>query len=94
VWIATVVAVALALSYFVARRGRAATPVAVAPVAALPPGPALPAALAEPAPPAVAGDAPGAAAAEGPLPTWVRATIVAAALVAFFAVSLIATKRV
>lgn len=32
--------------------------------------------------------------AEQPLPTWVRLAIVAAALVAFFAVSLIATKQV
>ena len=31
---------------------------------------------------------------EEPLPAWVRAAIVAAALVAFFAVSLIATKQV
>jgi hypothetical protein len=31
---------------------------------------------------------------EQPLPTWLRVTIVLAALVAFFAVSLIATKRV
>ena len=88
-WIATVVAVALALSYFVVRRSRAATPVAAAPVSAVPPSPVPTVAL-----PVVAGEAPTAAAAEGPLPAWVRVTIVAAALVAFFAVSLIATKRV
>jgi hypothetical protein len=31
---------------------------------------------------------------EKPLPTWVRVAIIAVALVAFFAVSLIATKQV
>ncbi|MCW2573418.1 MAG: hypothetical protein JWO88_3476 [Frankiales bacterium] len=95
VWIAAVVAVALAVSYFVVRRSRAARSVAATPVVTLPPSPApTAAALAEPAPPVVAGEATAASAAERPLPTWVRATIVAAALVAFFAVSLIATKRV
>jgi hypothetical protein len=46
-------------------------------------------------PPAPAADAaPAAEPVEQPLPTWVRLGIVAAALVAFFAVSLIATKQV
>jgi hypothetical protein len=46
-------------------------------------------------PPAPAADAASAAEpVEQPLPTWVRLGIVAAALVAFFAVSLIATKQV
>lgn len=46
-------------------------------------------------PPAPAPDAvPAAEPVEQPLPTWVRLGIVAAALVAFFAVSLIATKQV
>ena len=100
------VAVALAASYFVLRRTRAPAAVAAAPSTPLPPpvavavprtdqgaGGARPAALVEPTLP-VAADDPPAAAAEGPLPTWVRVTIVAAALLAFFAVSLIATKRV
>lgn len=46
-------------------------------------------------PPAPAVDAaPADEAVEQPLPAWVRVGIVAAALVAFFAVSLIATKQV
>jgi hypothetical protein len=103
-WIAAVVAVALAAGYFVLRRARAITPVALAPSAPLPPvavagatpgsdqgAAAAPrAALVEPTPTTP----PAAAGAEGPLPAWVRVTIVAAALLAFFAVSLIATKRV
>jgi hypothetical protein len=51
---------------------------------------------ARPAPPAPAVEPSGQAAEESeePLPTWVRLSIVAAALLAFFAVSLIATKQV
>jgi hypothetical protein len=52
---------------------------------------AVPARTPPPAP-VPAGDA--ATDVEEPLPTWVRAVIVVAALMAFFAVSLIATKQV
>lgn len=73
-------------------------PDAVAPKAAAKPAPrswgtssrALPARV----PPAAQQPVTAAADDEQPLPTWVRAAIVAVALVAFFAVSLIATKQV
>jgi hypothetical protein len=58
--------------------------------------PDAPAAPTEPTEPPAAAAAPPVAEelVEQPLPTWVRLAIVAAALLAFFAVSLIATKQV
>jgi hypothetical protein len=78
---------------------RAATPAPVAPeplpLTAQPQPTAVPAAaevaeVAEPAPPPVVDDA---TESEAPLPAWARAAIITAALLAFFAVSLIATKH-
>jgi hypothetical protein len=97
-------AVLLAGVYLPLRRrtGAAAGPVTAAgPTATLPTAPAVAAAVAAdirppPPPPPPAGTvAPESTEpVEQPLPTWVRLGIVAAALLAFFAVSLVATKQV
>ena len=84
--IALAVGLAAVTTLLLARRGRAITAVSAAPpqpVAAPAPAPAR-ALRPVPAPQAETG--------EQPLPTWVRVAIVAAALLAFFAVSMIATR--
>ena len=106
-WIAAGVVVLAALGYLVLRRrgGQAALPVSAAPAplrvaAAPPPGPpAVEVEETEPWPPDEQSAAPAAVdepvqAAEKPLAAWARVAIVVVALLAFFAVSLLAKKGV
>ena len=102
-WLALLVAAAGAVAFVLARRAGQAQPAVAPPVApwAPDPGPlsvaappATPPAAAAPPAPVAPAAAPAPEVVEQPLPMWVRVTIVAAALVAFFAVSLIATRNV
>ncbi|MBK5307402.1 MAG: hypothetical protein JJD92_12005 [Frankiaceae bacterium] len=105
VWLAAAFAVALLAAFLVTRR-RATPAVAAAPV--VPPASA-PKAPEQPSTPdghvffEESASVPESAPIEAeplteetghPLPTWVRAAVVAGALLAFFAVSLLATKRI
>jgi hypothetical protein len=108
-WLAAAVAVLVAAAYVLTRRRTAAplatseevpdeVPVEAPPVAAA--APVVPAVPVAPAPRDTSwSDVPertvtATEPVESPLPTWARVAIVGVALVAFFAVSLIATKGV
>jgi hypothetical protein len=89
------VVAAAAAAFVVVRRLTAPKPSTAGVVAAEAPVPvAVPAAAPAPATDAVRALAADPEPTEQPLPTWVRVAIVGAALVAFFAVSLIATRNV
>ena len=81
--VALAVAVAAVATLLLARRGRAINAAATVPPTPLPVAPVRTA-----APPPVGQTQTG----EQPLPTWARVAIVGAALLAFLAVSMIATR--
>lgn len=91
--LALAVGLATVATLLLARRGRAIN-AAPAPAAMTPPpaGPATKVVRSAPTPPAEPDVQPQAETTEQPLATWVRVAIVAAALLAFLAVSMIATK--
>lgn len=84
IWTAVFLTVATLAVLFAVGRSRREPPAAIA-------QPLRPAQLA--APPPLAADIPTVTPAEQPLPAWVRVAVVAAAMLAFFVVSLVARRN-